>query len=197
MSEGAPVRVVVAEDEAIIRLDLVEILAEAGYDVVADTGRGDTALELVDEHRPDVAVLDVKMPGLDGLSAAAAIYERKACAVVIVTAFSQREMVESARDSGVGAYIVKPFQPSDLIPAIEIALGRHLERMALESSVGSLESRLAARTAIDRAKGVLIDQHKMAEAAAYSYLRVAAMNRRSSMEEVAREVIDGVLPAGD
>ncbi len=193
MSSEVKTRVVVAEDEAIIRLDLVEILAEAGYEVVGDTGRGDEALELVSTLAPDVAVLDVKMPGLDGLSAAAELYERHACAVVLVTAFSQREMVEAARESGVGAYVVKPFQPSDLIPAIEIALGRHAERLALRDSVGTLEARLAARTTIDRAKGILMDQHAMSEADAYRFLRQNAMDSRVSMEDVARSVVEGTV----
>ena len=199
MSELAPkTRVVVAEDEAIIRLDIVEILGEAGYEVVADTGRGDHALDLVGEFTPDVAVLDVKMPGLDGLSVAAELHKRRACAVVLVTAFSQKEMVEAARDSGVGAYVVKPFQPSDLVPAIEIALGRHAERIALETSLDSVEARRAARTTVDRAKGILIDHHAMTEAESYRFLRETAMSTRTSLDQVAQGVLDGTVvpPAG-
>ena len=157
-----PTRVVIAEDEAIIRLDLKELLEEEGYEVVGETGRGDEAVELVRNLKPDLAILDIKMPGLDGLSAARHIAGERLAAVLILTAFSQRDLVEQARDAGAMSYIVKPFQKSDLIPAIEVALGRHAELTSLESEVGDLAERLEARKIIDRAKGILMDRLRAA-----------------------------------
>jgi len=184
-------RVVVAEDEAIIRLDLKETLEEEGYSVVGETGRGDKAVELVRELRPDLAILDIKMPGIDGLEAARAISKDRLCAVLILTAFSQREIIEEARDAGALAYLVKPFQKSDLIPAIEVAVGRFKELMALNGEVDALEEQLEARKAIDRAKGVLIDTHGLSESDAFSFIQRAAMNHRSTMKVVAERILSG------
>ena len=186
-------RVVIAEDEAIIRLDLKELLEEEGYEVVGETGRGDEAVELVRELRPDLAILDIKMPGLDGLTAARHIVGERLAAVLILTAFSQRDLVEQARDAGAIGYIVKPFQKSDLIPAIEVALGRHKELEELARDVGDLKDRLEGRKVMDRAKGILRDQHGLSEDDAFSFLRQQAMNRRTKVEVVARMVVDGSL----
>ena len=188
-----PTRVVIAEDEAIIRLDLKELLEEEGYDVVGETGRGDEAVELVRSLAPELAILDIKMPGLDGLSAARLIAGERLAAVLILTAFSQRDLVEQARDAGAMSYIVKPFQKSDLIPAIEVALGRHAELTSLESEVGDLAERLEARKVIDRAKGILMDRHGKNEQEAWRFLQTEAMNRRTKVHEVANLVIVGDL----
>ena len=192
MSEGA-VRVIVAEDEAIIRLDLVETLRSEGYDVVADTGRGDEAVELVAEHGPDLVLLDVKMPGLDGIEAAQAITIERKTAIVILTAFSGRELIERATDAGVMAYLVKPYQSTDLVPAIETALARFREFLSLEDRVGDLEERLEVRKLIDRAKGKLMDDHELGENDAFRFLQQQAMASRRRMAEVANAVIDGTL----
>ena len=168
----------IAEDEAIIRLDLKELLEEEGYEVVGETGRGDEAIELVRELVPDLVILDVKMPGLDGLSAARQIASERLAAVLILTAFSQRDLVEQARDAGALAYLVKPFQKSDLIPAIEVALARHAELTSLERHVGDLEERLEARKVIDRAKGRLMDEHGLDEHAAWRFIQTEAMSNR-------------------
>ncbi len=186
-------RVVVAEDEAIIRLDLKELLEEEGFDVVGETGRGDEAVELVRALRPDLAILDIKMPGLDGLSAARQITGDRLAAVLILTAFSQRDLVEQARDAGAMSYIVKPFQKSDLIPAIDVALGRHAELKSLEAEVSDLAERLEARKTIDRAKGTLMDQHGMTEAASWRFLQTEAMNRRTKVHEIAAQVVAGAI----
>ena len=153
-------RVVIAEDEAIIRLDLKETLEEEGYEVVGETGRGDEAVELVKEHEPDIAILDIKMPGLDGLSAAREIAGERRAAVLILTAFSQRDLIEQARDAGALAYLVKPFQRSELVPALEVALGRFREMQALHDQAESLEEQLETRKVVDRAKGQLMDDHE-------------------------------------
>lgn len=187
------VRVVIAEDEAIIRLDLKETLEEEGYVVVGETGRGDKAVELVREHRPNLAILDIKMPGMDGLEAARHITKDRICGVLVLTAFSQREIIEEARDAGALAYLVKPFQKSDLIPAIEVALGRFRELQALNGEVEVLGEQLEARKAIDRAKGVLIDTHGMSESDAYGFIQRGAMNHRTTMRAVAEMVISGAL----
>jgi response regulator NasT len=184
---------VIAEDEAIIRLDLKELLQEEGYEVVGETGRGDEAVELVRDLRPDLAILDIKMPGLDGLSAARQIAEGRLAAVLMVTAFSQRALVEQARDAGALAYLVKPFQKSDLIPAIEVALGRFAELSALERDVVDLQARLEARKAIDRAKGRLMDEHDLSEQDAWRFLQQQAMANRVKIDEIARRVVDGEL----
>ena len=187
------VRVVIAEDEAIIRLDLKETLEEEGYVVVGETGRGDKAVDLVREHRPDLAILDIKMPGMDGLEAARHITKDRICGVLVLTAFSQREIIEEARDAGALAYLVKPFQKSDLIPAIEVALGRFRELQALNGEVEVLGEQLETRKAIDRAKGVLIDTYGMSESDAYGFIQRGAMNHRTTMRAVAEMVISGAL----
>ena len=190
---SAPPRVVIAEDEAIIRLDLRETLVAQGYDVVGEAGRGDEAVDLVRTLRPDLVILDVKMPGLDGLSAARLIAAERLAAVLVLTAFSQRELVTEARDAGALAYLVKPFQEKDLIPAIEVALARHAELVALERSVDDLQERLAARKLIDRAKGRLMDEHGLDEQSAWRFIQTAAMNGRTSIAVVAQRVLDGAL----
>lgn len=185
------VRVVIAEDEAIIRLDLKETLEEEGYEVVGETGRGDEAVQLVRQHQPDIAILDIKMPGLDGLSAAREITTERGAAVLILTAFSQRDLIEQARDAGALAYLVKPFQRSELIPAVEVALGRFQEMKALESEVKGLEDQLETRRLVDRAKGLLMDRHTLSEHDAFSFIQKTAMSERTTMKAVAQQVIDG------
>jgi response regulator NasT len=186
-------RVVLAEDEAIIRLDLKETLEDEGYEVVGETGRGDEAVQLVKDLGPDLAILDIKMPGLDGLTAAREITSERRAAVLILTAFSQRHLVERARDAGALAYLVKPFQRSELIPAVEVALGRFKEVKALEAEVRGLEEQLETRRLVDRAKGIIMDEHGLAEAAAFSFIQRNAMRQRVTMRVVASQVIDGAL----
>ena len=188
-----PTRVVIAEDEAIIRLDLKETLEEEGYEVVAETGRGDTAVELVREHQPDVAILDIKMPGLDGLSAAREIAGERLAAVLILTAFSQRDLIERARDAGALAYLVKPFQKADLFPAIEVAVARFRELRDLHEQAHSLEEQLETRKAVDRAKGQLMDRDGLSEAAAFEFIQKTAMRDRQTMRAVAQRILDGDL----
>jgi len=189
------VRVVIAEDEAIIRLDLKEILTEEGYLVVGDTARGDHALELVAEHEPDVVILDIKMPGLDGIETARRIAANHDAAVVILTAFSQRELVDRAIEAGALAYLVKPFHRSELIPAVEIARTRHREMRLLTDQYRTLADRLEARKTIDRAKGLLIDESGLSEAEAFRFIQQAAMSNRRSMVDVGVEIIEeGLRP---
>ncbi|MBQ91234.1 MAG: response regulator [Acidimicrobiaceae bacterium] len=185
------VRVALAEDEAIIRLDLRETLEEEGYTVVGDTGRGDEMLQLVADTDPDVVILDIKMPGMDGLEVARRIADSHDAAVVILTAFSQRDLIEQAIEAGALAYLVKPFQRSELVPAVEIARARHREMRALTDQAQTLSDRLEARKVIDRAKGVLMDEASMNEADAFRFIQQAAMNERSSMVDVANQVIEG------
>ncbi len=187
------VRVVIAEDEAIIRLDLKETLEEEGYDVVGETGRGDKAVELVRELRPDLVILDIKMPGMDGLAAARIISAEKVCGILILTAFSQREVIEEARDAGALAYLVKPFQKSDLIPAIEVAIGRFREMQSLNGEIDALGEQLEIRKTLDRAKGVLMDKYKLSEADSFGFLQRSAMNLRLTMHAVAGQVVAGDL----
>ena len=187
------IRVVIAEDEAIIRMDLRETLEEEGYEVVGETGRGDEVVDLVRNLQPDLAVLDVKMPGADGLSAAATITEEKLCAVLMLTAFSQREVIEQARDAGALAFLVKPFQRSDLVPAIEVAIGRCRELRDLTGEIDALGEQLAARKIVDRAKGILIDECALSEADAFSFIQRTAMTERVRMRDVADRIIDGEL----
>jgi two-component system, response regulator PdtaR len=182
-------RVVIAEDEALIRLDLAEMLAEEGYEVVGQAGDGESAVELVDELRPDLAVFDVKMPKLDGISAAEQVASKRVAPVVILTAFSQRDLVERARDAGAMAYLVKPFNKSDLVPAIEIALSRFAELAQLESEVDDLTERLETRKVVDRAKGTLQDKLGLSEPEAFRWLQKTAMDLRLSMRAVAEGVI--------
>jgi AmiR/NasT family two-component response regulator len=187
------VRVVIAEDEAIIRLDLKETLEEEGYEVVGETGRGDEAVELVKALAPDVAILDIKMPGMDGLTAARQISEVRGAAVLVLTAFSQRDLIERARDAGALAYLVKPFQRSELIPAVEVALGRFQEMKALSDEVKGLEDQLETRRLLDRAKGLLMDKHAMSEQDAFRFVQQTAMSGRTTMKAIAQQVIDGEL----
>ena len=187
------VRVVIAEDEAIIRLDLKEILEEEGYEVVGETGRGDEAVELVRQHHPDLAILDIKMPGMDGLTAAKAITSERLAAVLILTAFSQRDLIDQARDAGALAYLVKPFQKSDLVPAIELAIGRFRELTALADEVRGLEEQLETRKVVDRAKGILMDRHGLSEQDAFSFIQKRAMTERTKMKVIADQVVAGTL----
>ena len=181
--------VVIAEDEAIIRLDLREMLEEEGYVVVGETGRGDEAVQLVQEHSPDLCIFDIKMPGMDGLAAAREVSIGRKAAVVILTAFSQRHLIEEARDAGVLSYLVKPFQREELVSAIEVALGRFEEILQLDATVRELEEKLEVRKAVDRAKGILMDGHGLAEADAFAFVQKTAMSERSSMLDVANRVI--------
>ncbi len=189
----AATRVVLAEDEALIRLDLKEMLDEEGYAVVGEAGDGATAVRLANELRPDLVILDVKMPVLDGISAAEQIVQGRVAPVVILTAFSQKDLVERAREAGAMAYLVKPFQKQDLLPAIEMALSRFAEIVALEAEVADLTGRLEARKLVDRAKGVLQTEHGLSEPEAFRWVQRAAMDQRRSMRAVAQDVVDGVL----
>jgi response regulator NasT len=184
---ASAIRILVAEDEALIRMDLVEMLVEAGYEVVAEASDGAQAIELAQLHKPDLAILDVKMPVLDGISAAEKIIA--IAPVLMLTAFSQRELVERARDAGVMAYVVKPFSIGDLVPAIEIAISRHLQMRSLADEVADLHERLETRKIIDRAKGILMQALNLSEPEAFSWIQRAAMDRRMTMKEVAQAVI--------
>jgi response regulator NasT len=181
------VRILVAEDEALIRMDLVEMLQEAGYEVIAQATNGEEAIALALEHQPDLAILDVKMPVLDGISAAEKIIAT--APVLMLTAFSQRELIDRARDAGVMAYVVKPFTIGDLVPAIEIAISRHTQMQSLALEVADLHERLETRKIIDRAKGILMKALNLSEPEAFSWIQRAAMDRRLSMREVAQSVI--------
>jgi len=181
------IRILVAEDEALIRMDLVEMLREAGYEVVAEATNGEEAIALAIEHTPDLCILDVKMPILDGISAAEKIIS--IAPVLMLTAFSQRELVERARDAGVMAYVVKPFSIGDLVPAIEIAISRHTQMKSLADEVADLHERLETRKIIDRAKGILMKALNLSEPEAFSWIQRAAMDRRLTMKEVAQAVI--------
>ena len=193
MSEDA-IRIVVAEDEPIIRLDLVETLRSEGYEVPADTGRGDEVVDLVKSHTPDLVLLDIKMPGLDGITAARTISQETRTAVVILTAFSQRDLIERAVEAGAMTYLVKPYQRSELVAAIETALARFREHALLEDQVSDLAERLEVRKLIDRAKGRLIDEHKMSESDAFRFLQQQAMSTRRSMAEIANDILVGTKP---
>jgi two-component system, response regulator PdtaR len=192
--------VVIAEDEAIVRLDLREILEGEGYEVVGETGRGDEAVELVSRHKPDIAILDIKMPGLDGLSAAREIASGRQAAVLILTAFSQRNLIEQARDAGALAYLVKPYQKEELLPAIEVAVGRFEEMKALDAENAglagdkrSLEEQLETRRWVDRAKGRLMDDRGASEKEAFAFIQRTAMNNRMPMVDVAKKIVEGTL----
>lgn len=191
-----PLRVVIAEDEAIIRMDLRETLEEEGYEVIGETGRGDQAVELVRGLQPDLAILDIKMPGMDGLEAARIINGEKICGVLMLTAFSQREVVEQARDAGALAFLVKPFQKSDLIPAIEVAMGRFRELRSLTGEIDALGEQLESRKVIDRAKGVLMDELALSETDAFAFIQRTAMSERTRMRDVADRILDGSLRPG-
>jgi response regulator NasT len=181
--------VVIAEDEALIRLDLKEMLEEDGYAVVGEAGDGETAVKMALEHRPDLVILDVKMPILDGISAAEQIVSQRIAPCLILTAFSQRDLVERARDAGAMAYLVKPFTKSDLVPAIEMAVSRHEEMAALEREVGTLSERLETRKLVERAKGLLMERHGWSEPQAFRWIQKASMDRRLSMRQVAQVVV--------
>ncbi len=185
-------RVLLAEDEALIRLDLAEMLTEAGYDVVGQASNGEEAVSLAESLRPDLIIMDVKMPDMDGLTAAETIGEQRICPVIMLTAFSQKELVERARDAGVMAYIVKPFTVSDVTPAIEVATSRWAELKALESEVADLGERLETRKAVEKAKGVLMKKLKITEAEAFRWIQKTAMDRRLGMREVADAVVSGM-----
>lgn len=188
-AEAEHPRVVVAEDEALIRLDLVELLEEHGYEIVGQASDGEEAVRLANELEPDLIVMDVKMPKMDGITAAEQIAEDRICPVVMLTAFSQRELVERAREAGAMAYVVKPFDASDVVPAIEIAIGRFNELRALEDEVTDLEDRLASRKAVDQAKGLLQQGLGLSEQEAFRWIQKTAMDMRKSMREVAEGVI--------
>ena len=190
MSGVTAKRVVIAEDEALIRMDLAEMLAEEGYDVVGQAGDGEEAIRLAIEHKPDLVILDVKMPKLDGISAAEQIAGERIAPVVILTAFSQRDLVERARDAGAMAYLVKPFTQTDLVPAIEMAVGRFAETAVLEAEVADLSERLETRKAVDRAKGILQERLGLSEPDAFRWLQKTAMDLRQSMREVAQGVVE-------
>ena len=187
-------RVVVAEDESLIRLDIVETLRDNGFDVVGEAGDGETAVQLVEELRPDLVVMDVKMPQLDGISAAERINKQQIAPVVLLTAFSQRELVERASEAGALAYVVKPFTPADLLPAIEIALSRFQQIVALEHEVSDLAERFETRKLVDRAKGILNDKMGLTEPEAFRWIQKASMDRRLTMQDVAKTIIDQLGP---
>lgn len=192
-TEHGPVRrVVVAEDEAVIRLDIVEMLREVGYDVVGEAADGESAIRLAEELRPDLVVMDIKMPVLDGISAAERIAKARIAPVVLLTAFSQKELVERARDAGAMAYVVKPFSSNDLLPALEIALSRHAEITALESEISDLTDRFETRKLVERAKGLLISSMGLTEPEAFRWIQKTSMDRRLTMREVAETVLDQI-----
>ena len=191
-------RVVIAEDEAIIRLDLKEILTSAGYDVVGESGRGDEAVRLVAEHRPDLAILDIKMPGMDGLRAAREITSRYQVAVMLLTAFSQRDLIEEARDAGVAAYLVKPFQARELLPAVAGVLSRARQEWALAAEESddpdaAAEDKIATRRVVDEAKAALMDRNDLPENEAFAFIQQTAMQNRARMRDVAQQIVDGTL----
>jgi response regulator NasT len=187
---GEALRIVVAEDEALIRMDLVEMLREEGYDVVGEAGDGDEAVRLARDLRPGLVMMDIKMPGTDGLEAARAIAGERLAPVVMLTAFSQRELVEQARDAGAMAYLVKPFSKNDVVPAIELAASRYAEVTALEAEVAGLTDRLETRKAVERAKGLLMARKKMSEPDAFRWIQRTAMDRRTTMKAVADAVVE-------
>ena len=195
-----PIRVVIAEDEALIRLDLKEMLEEEGYSVVAEVVDGQQAVDRAQELRPDLVILDIQMPVLDGLAAAEQIASARIAPVIVLTAFSQRELVERARDAGAMAYLVKPFSKSDLVPAIEVARARFTEMTALDGEVRSLEERLETRKVVEKAKGRLMEQQGISEAEAFRWIQRTAMNQRTSMKALAESILvadpAGEAPAG-
>jgi two-component system, response regulator PdtaR len=190
-------RVIVAEDESLIRIDIVETLRDHGFEVVAEAADGEKAVALAEELRPDLVVMDVKMPLMDGISAAEILTKRKIAPVVLLTAFSQRELVERASEAGALAYVVKPFTPNDLIPAIDIALGRYAQIQALEDEVADMAERLETRKILDRAKGILNNTMGLTEPEAFRWIQKASMDRRLTMKEVAQTVIDQLAEKSD
>ncbi|MGQ0480225.1 MAG: ANTAR domain-containing response regulator [Pseudonocardia sp.] len=185
-------RVLIAEDEALIRLDLAEMLREEGYQVIAESGDGESAIELARDLRPSLVVMDIKMPKVDGISAAAVIVKERIAPVVMLTAFSQRDLIEQARDAGAMAYLVKPFARHELVPAIELSVSRFAEMQALEDEVATLTERLETRKSIDRAKGLLMTNHGMTEPQAFRWIQRTAMDRRSTMKAVAEAIVSGL-----
>lgn len=190
----APRRVVVAEDESLIRLDIVEILRDNGFDVVGEAGDGETAVQLATELRPDLVVMDVKMPQLDGISAAEKLAKNHIAPVVLLTAFSQKELVERASEAGALAYVVKPFTPNDLLPAIEIALSRYQQIVTLENEVADLVERFETRKLVDRAKGLLNEKMGLSEPEAFRWIQKASMDRRLTMHDVSKAIIEQLSP---
>jgi two-component system, response regulator PdtaR len=185
-------RVLVVEDEALIRLDLTEMLTEEGYVVAGEAADGEQAIELARSLRPDLVIMDVKMPKVDGIAAAALIVEERIAPVVMLTAFSQRDLIEQARDAGAMAYLVKPFARHELVPAIELAVSRFAERRALEDEVATLTDRLETRKLVDRAKGLLMTRQRMSEPEAFRWIQRTAMDRRTTMKAVAEAVVGGL-----
>ncbi len=190
-------RVIVAEDESLIRIDIVETQRDHGFEVIAEAADGEKAVALAEELRPDLVVMDVKMPLMDGISAAEILTKKKIAPVVLLTAFSQRELVERASEAGALAYVVKPFTPSDLIPAIDIALGRYAQIQALEDEVADMSERLETRKILDRAKGILNNTMGLTEPEAFRWIQKASMDRRLTMKEVAQTVIDQLAEKSD
>jgi response regulator NasT len=193
----APRRVVVAEDESLIRMDIVEILRDNGYDVVADVGDGEAAVEVATELRPDLVVMDVRMPKLDGIEAAKRLSENHIAPVVLLTAFSQKELVEQASEAGALAYVVKPFTQNDLLPAIEIALSRYQQIITLEAEIADMAERFETRKLVDRAKGLLNERMGLTEPEAFRWIQKASMDRRTTMQAVAQAIIDQLAPKKD
>jgi two-component system, response regulator PdtaR len=196
-------RIVIAEDEAIIRLDLKEILTSAGYDVVGECGRGDEAVRLVEEHKPDLAILDIKMPGMDGVRAAREITSREQVAVILLTAFSQRDLIEEARDAGVAAYLVKPLQPRELLPAVADVLAKARQEWAIDAEAAAAaeagsdgagaEDKIATRRVVDQAKALLMDRNELEENDAFAFIQQTSMRTRTRMRDVAQQIVDGTL----
>jgi two-component system, response regulator PdtaR len=196
-STSAPRRVVVAEDESLIRMDIVEILRDNGFDVVGEAGDGETAVALATELRPDLVIMDIRMPQLDGIEAAKRLSENHIAPVVLLTAFSQKELVEQASEAGALAYVVKPFTPNDLLPAIEIALSRYQQILTLETEVADLVERFETRKLVDRAKGLLNERMGLSEPEAFRWIQKASMDRRTTMQAVAQAVIEQLAPKKD
>ncbi len=188
----AGLKVLVVEDEALIRMDLAEMLTEEGYVVAGEAGDGEQALELARRLHPDLVIMDIKMPKVDGITAAAAIVEERIAPVVMLTAFSQRDLIEQARDAGAMAYLVKPFARHELVPAIELAVSRFAEKRALEDEVATLSERLETRKVVDRAKGLLMTRQQMTEPEAFRWIQRTAMDRRTTMKAVAEAVVEGL-----
>ncbi len=193
-SPAAPRRVVVAEDESLIRMDIVEILRDNGFEVVGEAGDGETAVQLATELKPDLVVMDVKMPLLDGISAAERLAKNHIAPVVLLTAFSQKELVERASEAGAMAYVVKPFTPNDLLPAIEIALSRYQQIVTLEAEVADMVERFETRKLVDRAKGLLNEKMGLSEPEAFRWIQKASMDRRLTMHDVAQAIIEQLAP---